>query len=113
MQSDKAKKKMLKRLRGRKCHHKCEIHGEPCTVVLRYKDKGIQRTVDALRAISGAPLHDENSQHYCELCALAMRQNRSLDSFARNDKGVVYIKNAGKSRFFENDEGELEMVEEE
>ena len=113
MQSDKDKKKMLKRLRGRKCHHKCAIHGEPCTVVLRYKDKKIQKTVDALRAISGAPLHTEDSQHYCELCALAMRQNRALDAFARNSRGVVYIKNAGKSRFFENDEGELEMIEEE
>lgn len=42
-----------------------------------------------------------------------MRQNRPLDAFARNSNGVVYIKNGGKSRFFENDEGELVEHEEE
>ena len=44
---------------------------------------------------------------------MAMRENRPLDAFARNSKGVVYLKNAGKSRFYENDEGELVEYEEE
>lgn len=112
MYSKKAAEAMKKRLRGKRCNHKCDIHGEQCTVITRYKDKKIQATIEALRAIEGAPRHIEGSKHYCELCALAMRQNRPLDAFARKSNGVVYIKNGGKSRFFENDEGELVEYEE-
>lgn len=108
MQNDKAKREMLRRLRGRKCKHKCQIHNEPCVVIVQYKDKKIQATMDALRAIQGAPRHTAESQHYCELCSMAMRQNRTLDAYARDKSGVVYLKNAGKSRFFENDDGVLE-----
>ena len=113
MYSSKAAEAMKKRLRGKRCTHKWQIHGEQCTVITRYKDKKIQATLEALRAIQGAPKHTAESQHYCELCALAMRQNRPLNAFARDSKGVVYIKNAGKTRFFENDEGELVEHEEE
>lgn len=113
MYSKKAAEAMKKRLRGKRCTHKCQIHGEQCTVITRYKDKKIQATVDALRAIQGAPRHTAESQHYCELCSMAMRENRPLDAFAQDIKGVVYLKNAGKSRFYENDEGELVEYEEE
>lgn len=93
-------KKQLKRLRGTVCKGVCAIHGEPCTVVTKYKDKKIQRTVEALRAIQGAPLHTIDSEnHYCALCAMAMRDNRPMDAYAKAEDGTVYLKNAGTSRF--------------
>jgi hypothetical protein len=97
-------KKQLKRLRGTVCKGVCAIHGEPCTVVTKYKDKKIQRTVEALRAIQGAPLHTIDSEnHYCELCAMAMRDNRPMDAYAKAEDGTVYLKNAGTSRFQDED----------
>jgi|TARA_R100000479_G_C6255970_1_gene154125 hypothetical protein len=97
----------LDRLKGTKCGHKCKIHNEPCTVVLRYKDKKIQETVELLRSIQGAPPHDEDSHHYCELCGLAMRENRTLDAYTRDKKGRPVLRKAGTQRFFGDEEGNL------
>ena len=105
-----------RRLRGRKCTEKCSIHGEPCGVVMRYKDKKIQATLDRLTALTGAPRHGKDSPfHYCELCSKALRENRPLNAYARNPKnGQVYLKHAGKVRFTDpNNDGELVMVDDE
>lgn len=91
-------KNPLNRLKGTMCRHKCKIHNEPCTVVMRYKDPKIQQTVEMLRAIQGAPPHGEDSHHYCELCALAMRENRQLDAYTRDKKGRAILKRAGTQR---------------
>lgn len=105
-----------KRLRGRKCTGKCTIHGEQCGVVLRYKDKKIQATLDRLTALSGAPRHTKESPlHYCELCSRALRENRPLNAYSRNEKtGTIYLKHAGGSRFADaNQDGTLVMVDDE
>ena len=90
-------------LAGTKCHHKCKIHNEPCTVVMRYKDPKIQATVEQIRAIQGAPPHTEESHHYCELCALAMRENRTLDAYTRDKRGRPVLKRAGTFRMVPDD----------
>jgi hypothetical protein len=108
------KKKEIDRLKGRKCTEKCKIHGEPCGVVMRYKDPQIQATLDLLQSISGAPRHGKDSPfHYCELCSMALRQNRPLNAFARRPNGTIYLKHAGKNRFVGNETGELVMVDDE
>ena len=108
------KKKAIDRLKGRKCTHRCKIHNEPCIVVLRYKDPKIQATVDRLRALEGAPRHEDSPFHFCELCSMALRQNRPLNAYARHENGVIYLKHAGVSRFEEDKEkGVLTMVDDE
>jgi len=107
------KKKDIDRLRGRKCTKKCKMHGEPCGVVMRYKDPQIQATLDRLNALAGVPRHEDSPFHYCELCSMALRQNRPLNAFARRPNGVIYLKHAGKNRFVGNEEGELIMVDDE
>ena len=54
------KKKDIDRLRGRKCTKKCKMHGEPCGVVMRYKDPQIQATLDRLNALAGVPRHEDS-----------------------------------------------------
>lgn len=98
MNEDQLKRAMKKRLSGKKCKGKCAIHGESCNVVLKYKDKKIQATVDALNAIAGAPKHTDESDHYCEVCACAIRDNRPTDSYQRNEKGFIALVKAGKNR---------------
>tara|TARA_R110001592_G_scaffold70015_5_gene214753 strand:+ start:9238 stop:9591 length:354 start_codon:yes stop_codon:yes gene_type:complete len=104
-----------KRLRGRKCTGKCTIHGEQCGVVLRYKDKKIQSTLERLQTLAGGPMHTKNSPlHYCELCSRALRENRPMNAYARRKNGIVYLKHAGGSRFAdENKDGTLVMVDDE
>lgn len=94
-------------LAGTMCHHKCKIHNEPCTVVMRYKNPQIQATVNMIREIQGAPPHDENSHHYCELCAIAMRENRTLDAYTRDKKGRPVLRKAGTQRFHGDEEGNI------
>lgn len=107
-------KEAIDRLKGRKCTKKCKIHGEPCGVVLRYKDKTIQATLDRLRALQGAPRHEDSPFHYCDLCSMALRQNRPLNAYARRPNGVIYLKHAGLSRFEEDKaKGILTMVDDE
>jgi len=104
----------IDRLKGRKCTHKCKIHGEQCTVVMRYKDAKIQATLDRLQALAGIPRHEDSPFHYCELCSMALRQNRPLNAYARRDNGVIYLKHGGKTRFMEDhEEGTLVMVDDE
>jgi len=107
------KKKEMDRLKGRKCTKKCKIHGEPCGVVMRYKDPKIQATLDRLQALSGVPRHEDSPFHYCELCSMALRQNRPLNAYARRPNGVIYLKHAGKARFVGTKEGDLQMVDDE
>lgn len=108
------KKKEIDRLAGRKCTKKCKIHKEPCGVVLRYKDPKIQATLERLRALEGAPRHEDSPFHFCELCSMALRQNRPLNAYARRPNGVIYLKHAGLSRFEEDKaKGILTMVDEE
>ena len=104
-------------LAGTRCPHKCKIHDEPCTVIMRYKDPKIQATVEAIRAIQGAPPHTKDSHHYCELCALAMRENRSLASYTRDKRGRPVLRRAGTFRMVPDDNlqpvwvGDLDGVE--
>lgn len=108
------KKKEIDRLAGRKCTEKCKIHGEPCTVVVRYKDAKIQATLDRLKALAGAPRHEDSPFHYCEMCSMALRENRPLNAYARRPNGIIYLKHAGLSRFEEDKEkGILTMVDDE
>jgi hypothetical protein len=108
------KKKEIDRLKGRKCTEKCKIHKEPCEVVMRYKDAKIQATLDRLQALAGVPRHEDSPFHYCELCSMALRQNRPLNAYARRPNGVIYLKHAGVSRFEEDKEqGILTMVDDE
>lgn len=104
-------------LGGTLCHHKCKIHKEPCTVVMRYKNPSVQATVEAIRAIQGAPPHSEESHHYCELCALAMQQNRTLDSFTRDKRGRIVLRKLGTQRMSMNEDHEIiwngDLLEEE
>ena len=96
-----------KRLRGRKCTGKCTIHGEQCGVVLRYKDKKIQSTLERLQTLAGGPMHTKNSPR-------ALRENRPMNAYARRKNGIVYLKHAGGSRFAdENKDGTLVMVDDE
>ncbi len=107
-------KPAVDRLAGRQCTHKCKIHGEPCTVIMRYKDQKIQATLERLQALAGIPRHEDSPFHYCELGSRALRENRPLNAYARHENGVVYIKHAGKNRFEEaDDDGTLVMVDDE
>lgn len=96
-----AEQKMAKRMRGTMCKHECQIHGEKCNVIVKYKDKRIQATVDMIAAIQGAPPHSADSKHYCAVCAVAIRDNRPVDAYHKNADGVITLKNFGKNRLKE------------
>ena len=107
-------KPKVDRLAGRRCTHKCKIHKEQCIVVMRYKDPQIQATLDRLSALAGIPKHEDSPFHYCELCSMALRQNRPLNAYARHENGVIYLKHAGKNRFIDPEgDGNLVMVDDE
>ena len=109
MNEDQHNRAMLKRLRGTKCKHTCTIHtGEKCQVVVKYKDKKMQATIDRMNAVIGAPKHTAGSAHYCEICQLAIRENRPIESFQRNEEGKIKLVIAGKARLVDvNNDGVL------
>jgi hypothetical protein len=79
-------------LSGETCEHMCEIHNEPCMVVMKYNNEKIQRTLKALQDIEGIPPHDADSDHWCELCSRAMREGRDRDFWIRCSDGIVRSK---------------------
>lgn len=85
-------------LSGDKCEHRCEIHDEPCFVVVRYNNPILQATLERMRSVEGAPFHSEDTTHYCELCSMAMREGRELDFWVRLEDGDVVSKFSPKAK---------------
>lgn len=68
----------------------------------------MQATIDRMNAVIGAPKHTAESAHYCEICQLAIRENRPVESFQRDTDGVIKLVKAGTSRLVDkNNDGIL------